>query len=467
MGLTAAANKYTELGGEDISPNQRLVNSTGNGIVEIFTEKIGTGRILNKSFKKQFTKGIASFFKELSIDALGGAVSEGSAQVGDNALDKLIGLDVSLGDGVGEAMLIGSVMDSGTSIAVTINTARTTSKFRRGLLAAGGSKSQVDSIIDRSRKAKTRSELNEIDKEIKDIMDSSKAEEQTDTSKEKDTISALNEKDTLSEQEREEFNDALEGVNAVDAFEAEQIRLRRDIEALSKTDPDIIIPERDSNTADLRRTADALSKLFGRDVSIDEIQDAFVEKLQRVASNEKTNKERKKQVSDLAESINLWNKGEKSTSELLDELRAINPKLVDEFNNRTTGEDAEPASQVIKDIKQKLQEAKDATKTERPKAAEAVKEGGQTTVEDTGRNKDISRADDIQRKAEDGKVINESTEAELRAEAERLGIEFQGVQVAEDPRTGEVLKTAFFRTIIGGEKTNITPEEGENCTRGA
>ena len=237
MGLSSASRKYGALAEEDITPQQRVNNAVGTGAVEFLSEKLGTGRVLDKAFSGKFKKGVGAKIKELIIGALGGAVSEGSAQVGENLLDQMVGMDADLGDGVAEALLMGALFDSGLSMAGTIKNARSTKRFEDGLRASGATEQEVQSIIADAKSATTDEELNEVDRRAKEVMKRNR----TDNNKElRDTVESARadeilEKDTLSEVDLEELNDISESVDATMAYEIQQKIKRKQQEVQDAT----------------------------------------------------------------------------------------------------------------------------------------------------------------------------------------------------------------------------------------
>ncbi|GAF77261.1 unnamed protein product, partial [marine sediment metagenome] len=242
MGASAAGVKYGSLADSGLSDRKRLTNAVGTGSVEALFEMTGTGRIANKVFSGKFKKGAAKKVKELAIDMVGGGVSEGLTQVGENELDKLVGLDADLGGGVAEAFILGALFDGGVSVSGMIGTARKTDRIKSGLVAAGATEIEADAIISKSTEAKTDEAHNEIDKEIKAVLDKNKEENNSEMGK---TIAEFRadeilEKETLSEAENTEIDEILEEVDAVTAFE-----IRKQQEAKNATDT----TERDSKDA--------------------------------------------------------------------------------------------------------------------------------------------------------------------------------------------------------------------------
>lgn len=238
MAESAAARKYASLVDEDISPTERIGNALGTGVTEFFSERLGTGRVLDKAFSGKMKSGAFNKVKEVVIDMIGGSVSEGVAQVGENALDQMIGMDASLGDGVAEAMILGSLFDGGTSIAGIANNARSINKIKKGLVASGATEQEADSVLEKSTKAKTKEELNEVDKEIGEILSRNKSDTGSEVgdavlqARAEDLVS----QETRSASEEEELDNILEKVNPTISFEINKQKEVSDADTIERTE---------------------------------------------------------------------------------------------------------------------------------------------------------------------------------------------------------------------------------------
>jgi hypothetical protein len=224
MGTSAAGTKYGALADEGLSEKQRLTNATATGAVEVLSEAMGTGRVIDKVLAGKIKKGAAKRVADFGKDMLVGSVSEGTAQLGENALDQMVGMDASLGNGIAEAMILGAFFDGGTSISGMMVNAKRTDRVKKGLMASGATEQEADALIARSQEAKTDDEHNEIDKDIKEVLDRNKTGgDSIGMAMEEATANEILQQEKLSEADLEK----LEGIlGEVDALTAHEIRQR-------------------------------------------------------------------------------------------------------------------------------------------------------------------------------------------------------------------------------------------------
>jgi hypothetical protein len=111
MGVTSAGRERAGLE-DSASLLRKVLEPYVAAAIEVSSEKIGTGRIIDRISKNEVIEGAMKRLTTIALDFLGGAASEGGATLGGNLLDKAFGDDVGAFDGLLESMLLGGVMDS-------------------------------------------------------------------------------------------------------------------------------------------------------------------------------------------------------------------------------------------------------------------------------------------------------------------------------------------------------------------
>ena len=145
-GATAAGQEYAsmELAEDDLT--KRVLQPFGVGVVNIVTEKLGTGKILDDLMKRQIGEGISkSLVKEGLKGAGRGFVSEGSATLGENAIAKAFGEELGLLDNVLLSSIVGSILDGSVASLGTAITQGDAVRIRKQY-----SNEQIDAIIQTS-----------------------------------------------------------------------------------------------------------------------------------------------------------------------------------------------------------------------------------------------------------------------------------------------------------------------------
>jgi hypothetical protein len=145
-GVTAAGQEYAsmELAEDDLT--KRVLQPFGVGVVNIVTEKLGTGKILDDLMKRQIGEGISkSIVKEGLKGAGRGFVSEGSATLGENVIAKAFGEELGLLDNVLLSGIVGTILDGSIASLGTGITEGDAVRIRKQ-----NSNEQIDAIVKQS-----------------------------------------------------------------------------------------------------------------------------------------------------------------------------------------------------------------------------------------------------------------------------------------------------------------------------
>jgi len=111
MGINSAANSSARLDNDLAKPFENLARPVIDGYIEYYSEKFELDVLTSPFTKKAIRGGLGRYFVNLGKSIATGAGSESLAQVGQNLNAKLFGEDISITSGLGEAALIGAVID--------------------------------------------------------------------------------------------------------------------------------------------------------------------------------------------------------------------------------------------------------------------------------------------------------------------------------------------------------------------
>lgn len=111
MGINSAANSSARLDNDLAKPFENIARPVIDGFIEAYSEKFELDVLTSPFTKKAIRGGLGRYFINLGKSIATGAGSESLAQVGQNLNAKLFGEDISITSGLGEAALIGAVID--------------------------------------------------------------------------------------------------------------------------------------------------------------------------------------------------------------------------------------------------------------------------------------------------------------------------------------------------------------------
>ena len=145
-GVTAAGQEYAsmELAEDDLT--KRVLQPFGVGVVNIVTEKLGTGKILDDLMKRQIGEGISKSIVKEGLKGIGrGGISESSATIGENAIAKAFGEEIGLLDNALLSGIVGSILDGSVAGLGTGFTQGDAVRIRKQ-----NSNQQIDTIVEQS-----------------------------------------------------------------------------------------------------------------------------------------------------------------------------------------------------------------------------------------------------------------------------------------------------------------------------
>ena len=393
----------------------------GKGIDSIILNKMVGKAMKDDVFFNRLKRGGAKFFVnwmlENSEEGIQGFVTEYSKElVGDNP-------DVINAISKGADNFIQSLPTTfATSILFgtgsSIKTKRNAKKYQEKLESRGVDKTEAKKIARLMTEADTQEEFDAAQKIAdKYVVVSPKFN--------RDRAFDLMSRKKLSKEERIEFDELMKLADPLVAIDFEETRLINDVDELSITDPlvispDNIKPDTPVNNPSLKQTALILSEMYGREVSPDEVKDAFVDPVEKVnlGSPKAIREERSRKIEEISRQNERLSEGKGTRAELYDAISNVDPDLLIELKERTTGNEQENFEDVLEDIViRKKQEIEDDSKRKQTiRAKQESIEEKQQPYTDVESGEEVIEDEQILRETEDKKILEKPVIEEIDAE---------------------------------------------------
>tara|TARA_Y100000004_G_scaffold8086_1_gene9093 strand:+ start:20103 stop:25748 length:5646 start_codon:yes stop_codon:yes gene_type:complete len=130
MGINATAQSQAALDSDLNKPFEDLTRPVIDGVIEALSEKFELDVIIKPFTKKAIKGGLKRYVLNVGKTVATGAGSEGLAQVGQNVNAKMFGDDISITSGLGEAALLGGIIDGQIGTATQLYSIKRTKAIK-------------------------------------------------------------------------------------------------------------------------------------------------------------------------------------------------------------------------------------------------------------------------------------------------------------------------------------------------